>query len=447
MRRMFGVLAAVATTASVLSLPVMMVPAAQAATPVTYANTIRLSNCSAALVRYPTSIGTDRALMLTNGHCLNTNPPAGVAFADQAMTLSGSLLNSAGTALGTVTSDRLVYATMTGTDIALYRLTESFDALHTRLGGTPYTISSAGPSVGEGVGMPSSFLKRIYDCTVDGFTDVREDQWTWTDSIRYNVGCETAHGSSGTPIVSNTTNEIVGINNTTNDNGQMCTSNNPCEVAPDGTTTAHQHQSYGQQTSGITTCVNSSRAFDLSVTGCELLRPNFVGNFENGLPGWTAGKGTATTSTAQAFGGVASYLQDQDADVVHTEFPTLQHKAVTLWFYDNPANKSLKSMARVDDEAWDGGTRWRGLGVDTSKSVTNYVYRVGATKFDTGIPRTAGWHGLTWDYTSGTGVKMYVDQYQLPTQTGVTGFNQISMGDWWTDSTSGPVYWDDVQSS
>ena len=31
--------------------------------------TIRLSNCSAALVRFPTSVSTDRAMMLTNGHC------------------------------------------------------------------------------------------------------------------------------------------------------------------------------------------------------------------------------------------------------------------------------------------------------------------------------------------------------------------------------------------
>ena len=33
------------------------------------ANTIALSNCSASLVRFPSSVDTDRALMLTNGHC------------------------------------------------------------------------------------------------------------------------------------------------------------------------------------------------------------------------------------------------------------------------------------------------------------------------------------------------------------------------------------------
>ena len=33
------------------------------------ASTIALSNCSASLVRYPSSLDSDRAMMLTNGHC------------------------------------------------------------------------------------------------------------------------------------------------------------------------------------------------------------------------------------------------------------------------------------------------------------------------------------------------------------------------------------------
>src|SRR5436853_253165 len=40
-----------------------------AAVPVDLTATVRLSNCSATLVRYPTSRSTDRAMMLTNGHC------------------------------------------------------------------------------------------------------------------------------------------------------------------------------------------------------------------------------------------------------------------------------------------------------------------------------------------------------------------------------------------
>src|SRR5690242_10641636 len=48
---------------------------AQAAAPAprlaatTLASTIALSNCSASLVRYPSSVSSDRAMMLTNGHC------------------------------------------------------------------------------------------------------------------------------------------------------------------------------------------------------------------------------------------------------------------------------------------------------------------------------------------------------------------------------------------
>src|SRR5262245_23418005 len=42
---------------------------APTAVPADLTAAIRLSNCSATLVRYPTSRSTDRAMMLTNGHC------------------------------------------------------------------------------------------------------------------------------------------------------------------------------------------------------------------------------------------------------------------------------------------------------------------------------------------------------------------------------------------
>src|SRR5690242_7009455 len=66
LRRAFALGAAiVAVLTGVIAGPT----AAQAATATTLASTIALSNCSASLVRYPSSVGSDRAMMLTNGHC------------------------------------------------------------------------------------------------------------------------------------------------------------------------------------------------------------------------------------------------------------------------------------------------------------------------------------------------------------------------------------------
>jgi hypothetical protein len=65
----------------------------------------------------------------------------------------------------------------------------------------------------------------------------------------------------------------VGVNNTINENGQKCTLNNPCEVNSNGTITYRRGQGYGQETYWVTTCLNSSNAIDLTLSGCLLPRP------------------------------------------------------------------------------------------------------------------------------------------------------------------------------
>ncbi|MFI7600007.1 serine protease [Actinoplanes sp. NPDC049681] len=248
---------------------------AQAARAVTLASTIKLSNCSASLVRYPTSVSSDRAMMLTNGHCYEGGfIAAGQVLQNRSSSRSGTLLNSSGGSLGTVRADRVLYATMTGTDVTLYRLTSTYSTLQSRYGATALTLSSTRAAAGTSMSIPSSYWKRIWNCKIDTFVDtLREDQWTWHDSIRYDSACDTIHGTSGSPIVDSGTGRIIGINNTGNDDGEMCTLNNPCEVAADGTTRAYQGQSYGEQTYWFTTCLTSSRTIDLTVAGCLLTKP------------------------------------------------------------------------------------------------------------------------------------------------------------------------------
>jgi hypothetical protein len=97
---------------------------------------------------------------------------------------------------------------------------------------------------------------------------LREDVWTWHDSVRYNTGCSPIHGTSGSPIVDLASNQLVGINNTGNDDGGMCTLDNPCEVDPDGTTHETQGQSYGQETYWFNTCLTATNSLDLNKAGC-----------------------------------------------------------------------------------------------------------------------------------------------------------------------------------
>jgi hypothetical protein len=236
--------------------------------------TIRLSNCSASLVRFPTSRSTDRAMMLTNGHCFEGGfIPAGQVIVNRASTRRGTLRNAGGTAVATVTADRVLYATMTGTDVTLYRLTSTFAAIRSATGIAARTIAARHPAASDTF-VPSGFFARVFNCDIQTFVPtLREDRWTWHDSIRYANGCGTIHGTSGSPIVSVATGEVVGINNTANDNGQVCTLNNPCEVGPDGVPHATKGVRYGQETYWFDTCVSARRTIDLNKPGCLLTKP------------------------------------------------------------------------------------------------------------------------------------------------------------------------------
>ncbi|ADB30655.1 hypothetical protein Kfla_1558 [Kribbella flavida DSM 17836] len=252
-------------------------PAAQAAAPgADYTGIAALSNCSASLVRYAESVSTDKALVLTNGHCYEgglLNP--GVVLVNRASTRSITLLRPDSSAAGTVRASRILYGTMTKTDMLVYEVTESYATLKTRLNVSPLTLAKQAPAAGAGMAVVSGYWKRIYTCSVQAtLPELREAGWTWKSSIKYRQpGCETIGGTSGSPIVSTSTGEVIGVNNTGNEDGARCTMNNPCEVDAAGNITVDQGAAYGQQTWWLYTCLTASRTIDLNKTGCQLVKP------------------------------------------------------------------------------------------------------------------------------------------------------------------------------
>ncbi|MFI7312254.1 hypothetical protein [Streptomyces hygroscopicus] len=91
--------------------------------------TVGLYGGAGSVVRTAASRPTDPALMLTNGHCVDGKPPApGSALADQFADRDVPIADRQGYPQTTAHTSRLVYATMTGTDIALYRLEETYVA-------------------------------------------------------------------------------------------------------------------------------------------------------------------------------------------------------------------------------------------------------------------------------------------------------------------------------
>ncbi|QXJ19483.1 trypsin-like peptidase domain-containing protein [Actinomadura graeca] len=236
---------------------------------------VALSNCSGSLVRGPRSRDTDAALVLTNGHCLEGGmPKAGEVVVDRPSRRTFELLDPAGTrTLGRLRATRVEYATMTGTDVTVYRLDSTYAAIRKRFAAAALRLSASRPHDGTEIRVVSGYWKRVYRCKIDATVHrLREDQWTWMDSIRYTPECRTVHGTSGSPVVDVRSGRVVGVNNTGNDDGGRCTLNNPCEVARNGHVTVRKGIHYAQQTDALARCLGGGN--DVVVGGsCPLPGP------------------------------------------------------------------------------------------------------------------------------------------------------------------------------
>ncbi|MFJ1702041.1 serine protease [Kitasatospora sp. NPDC088346] len=248
---------------------------ASASVAVNFAGTVALSNCSGSLVRLPNSTASDPALILSNGHCLETGMPApGQVIVNRSSSRSFTLLSSSGSSLGTVRANRIVYGTMTDTDVSIYQLTSTYASIQSRYGISPLTISPNHPTQGASIKVVSGYWKKIYSCNADGFVyRLKEGGWTWKDSVRYTSSCNTIGGTSGSPVVDTATGMVTAVNNTGNEDGERCTENNPCEVDQSGAVTVRKGINYAQETYGIPACFAPGNRLDLTLAGCVLPRP------------------------------------------------------------------------------------------------------------------------------------------------------------------------------
>lgn len=238
---------------------------------------VKLSNCSGSLVQFEGQSDDAKALVLTNGHCV----PKGIfggflkpgeVLANKSVRRSMKVFSDEET-LHNISATRIVYATMTGTDMALYELSESFSEIFNRIGVRPFTLSSARPVESTPIVIVSGYWERGYSCAIDSFIfKLLEDDWTFEDSIRYTAGCDTIGGTSGSPIIEAGTREVIAVNNTANESGRRCAMNNPCEVNQAGDVFVQKGLRYGQQTYNIYNCLTSGFQVDLNKVGCDLAK-------------------------------------------------------------------------------------------------------------------------------------------------------------------------------
>lgn len=262
----------VAVLAAVLLLPLLTAPAA-ARRDVDFSGAVSMKGCSGSVVRPPGAGPDEPALVMTNGHCVRLMDPGEVvvdAEGGRAFTL---LSRDGDGTLGTLRADRLLYATMHGTDLALYRLTSTnseVEALGTRV----LELSTTRPGEGADIRVVSGYWREVYSCHVDGFVhELREGPWVWHGSMRYTSRCDTRGGTSGSPVVDVSTGRVVAVNNTTNEDGERCTRDNPCEVDAAGAVTVRPGARYGQPVHGLAPCLVGGGRLDPTAAGCALPRP------------------------------------------------------------------------------------------------------------------------------------------------------------------------------
>lgn len=238
-----------------------------------FSGTVALSNCSGSIVRWASSKATDKAMMITNGHCHDFMGEREVVV-NKAESRSVDLLNSDGSVAGTVSTVTLLYATMWRTDVALYQLNQTYQALQDTYGVPSFTIADTKPSPKtQPIEVLSGYWRLAYDCNLNGFAfRLHEDVWDWNNSLRYSDGgCQVIGGTSGSPIL-DADRTMIGINNTINEDGQRCTFDNPCEENRKGKISVHIHRGYGQQTYIFYTCLNGT-TINLDKAGCKLPHP------------------------------------------------------------------------------------------------------------------------------------------------------------------------------
>ncbi|WP_046734711.1 trypsin-like serine peptidase [Streptomyces humi] len=257
--------------------PAVAAPQAKAAAAVTvnFAGTVSLSNCSGSVIRFPNSADTDPALVLTNGHCLETGfPDPGEVITGQSSSRTFGLLNSSGTRVATLRANQVVYSTMTDTDVTIYRTTTTYAAIKSSYGISPLTVSATHPVAGTAIKVVSGYWKTIYSCNIDGFVyRLKEGDWTWKDSVRYTSACDTIGGTSGSPVIDTTTGQVVAVNNTGNEDGERCTVDNPCEVDESGNVTVRQGINYAEETYNIPACFTTGNVLNLGASACTLPKP------------------------------------------------------------------------------------------------------------------------------------------------------------------------------
>ena len=228
--------------------------------------------CSGSLVhlnRKP----TDRAVVITNGHCTRESLLAPGETLVNAPYRRPRAPVSIGTNDGmiSVTVTRVLYGTMTETDLGLLELKETYAEL-TAKGAKVFTIADRDPVPGTATKVISGFWEERQNCVIeDTVPTLLEGEWTFKNAFSFDRACLVRGGYSGTPVLDARSDLVIAVVNTVNEKGLSCAINNPCEVR-NGEKIVVKNRGYAQRVTDVPACVDAKGEIALSQPGCKLPR-------------------------------------------------------------------------------------------------------------------------------------------------------------------------------
>jgi hypothetical protein len=235
------------------------------------------NKCSGSIV----NIGrkdSDYAVVLTNGHCMRERilPPDSYVKDEKYVRSDIAVFNNKNKLIP-IQPRSILYGTMEGGDIGLIEVSITYKRLKD-LGIKVFELSKENSKPGEELFAASGFWKASQICTFDhNVYQILEGNYKWANAMAMSESCKIKGGWSGSPLVSKTSDQIVGVLNTVNESGERCTLNNPCEKDRRGNIIAIKDRAYGISTAVIWTCLANGKV-DLNKTGCKLFRKNKLKN-------------------------------------------------------------------------------------------------------------------------------------------------------------------------